>query len=298
MKKKLLVMLVAVMCIMLCACGSSEGNNTENNQNNETTQNNSETTNNTDVSFLIGEWLCETSNFPEYYTFNEDGTCTCYGYGDCTYTVDTSTNKVIINTTSNKPWELDIIEENGIYKLKSGYTVLAPADTVKFEEEETHSLPSVEEILVDSTVEPLELFYLIQHGMNGYSSASIQGNKWGEAYSTNISFDEINLEVFTTTDEYIDNNSYIRNALGTHYELFACDNMTVTKGTCAETGKESYILSLTSTSETVEFCDTKVYVDAETFQIVYVERTASDSGYLYGASQTNKSFNTSYTYNK
>ncbi len=343
MKKKLLVMLVAVMCIMLCACGSSEGNNTESNTGNsqvntENSQSDTDTTQNESVKLpIVGKWaelyityadykesgIVISSGYPGIYVFEEDGTF----YSDTTggdsykfkYEIDSNKNVVIINYTDDYSVELAIIEENGAYRLNykdaNKDTILIPYDEYNAlsnsessndsedinnsnNAEETKMLPSVDEILADSKVEPLELFYLIQHGMSEYSSVSVQGKQWGDDYSFNYTFAETDREVHNEVEKYIYDNWFIYTSLCSAYEIVDYKNISISKGICPENNRECYTLSLITQSETVEICDTKLYVDAETYQIVYVERTASDSGYLYGASKTNKSFNTSFTYNK
>ena len=127
MKKKLLVMLVSVMCIMLCACGSSEGNNTENNQNN------SEVSTEEEGFSIVGEWKIESTDSP--VTFKEDGTFESYLGPGFKYELKLDSNKVSIDLAGcglpgSGMQDFDIVEENGSYKMDggNGAIVLVPAE--------------------------------------------------------------------------------------------------------------------------------------------------------------------------
>ena len=127
MKKKLLVMLVAVMCIMLCACGSSEGNNS----NTENNQSNSESNTEEQGFSIVGEWKIKSTDSP--ITFNEDGTFTSY-LGDGFKYEDKSESNIITLELDGLGFsgvgmvDFDIIEENGNYKLVSKNIVIIPAN--------------------------------------------------------------------------------------------------------------------------------------------------------------------------
>ncbi|MBR5316318.1 MAG: hypothetical protein IKU39_00300 [Lachnospiraceae bacterium] len=125
MKKKLLVILVALMCIMLCACGSSETNNTESNteniQNNiENSQDNSEVATDEAGFSIVGEWKIESSDSP--VTFKEDGTFESY-LGDGFEYEDKSASNIIsidiggFGFAGAGMQDFEIVEENGNYKL-------------------------------------------------------------------------------------------------------------------------------------------------------------------------------------
>lgn len=127
MKKKLLVMLVAVMCIMLCACGSSEANNS----NTENNQNNSEVSTEEEGFSIVGEWKFESSGSP--VTFFEDGTYESYLGTGFKYELKLVSNKVSIDLDGcGVPGlgmqDFDIVEENGSYKIVGKNIVLVPAE--------------------------------------------------------------------------------------------------------------------------------------------------------------------------
>lgn len=129
MKKKLLVMLVAVMCIMLCACGSNETNNS----NTENNQNNSEVSTEEEGFSIVGKWKFESTG--SLVTFFEDGTYESYLGPGFKYELKLDSNKVSIDLAGcglpgSGMQDFDIVEENGSYKMDggNGAIVLVPAE--------------------------------------------------------------------------------------------------------------------------------------------------------------------------
>lgn len=110
MKKKLLVMFVASMCVMLCACGSSNENNVENNT--ESTQNGSEVVNEEEKISLVGQWK-DVRNVGGSYFIKEDGTYAASGSdgAEGNYEIDSDNNIVKLDR------DFSIVCEDGTYKL-------------------------------------------------------------------------------------------------------------------------------------------------------------------------------------
>lgn len=81
MKRKILGMLIAAICLSLCACGNSGSNNQSNDNeqnNNVQTEGNVQTeSEKEDISFLVGTWcLAGKDDDVERFTIKEDGTAT------------------------------------------------------------------------------------------------------------------------------------------------------------------------------------------------------------------------------
>lgn len=109
MKKKLLVMLVAVMCIMLCACGSNEGNGTADGT--EPVQGGSEATSEEEEFSIVGEWKDVRNTHTTYY-IKEDGT---FFDGSYSYDYEVDLESKIVKLGDK---DFNLILEDGIYKMK------------------------------------------------------------------------------------------------------------------------------------------------------------------------------------
>lgn len=303
MKKKLLVMLVAVTCIMLCACGSSEPNTTEN-ANTENTQNNSEVTENTteteseekEIS-VVGEWVRVFDDYYQTYTFHEDGTMTGYCTEPTTYKIKKSGDKNVLSIqTDEDGWDFYIVEENGSMKLNAWEFSMIPS-AASGKTENSLTFPTVEKITSDSVIEPVEFFYLIQIGLLEHKTVSFDLENWfwkGETRSCNIAIDE---EHFQLNDDYYDYMSYefFKTALYSPAVFFEFENENVTTATCPKTGKDCYKLSLTSNSCDSLLggsCDINIYLDKTTNQLTYVERidTSGSNQGTYSTSNFTYSF--------
>ena len=132
--KKLFLILASLMCIMLCACGASEGsavNNSENGQSSsENGQTNSEDTNDVAEFAIVGEWKFLSTG--SSVTFKEDGTYESYLGGGFTYQDKSDSNMIAIDMdglgfAGVGVQDFNILQEDGTYKLQSKNVVLVPA---------------------------------------------------------------------------------------------------------------------------------------------------------------------------
>lgn len=278
MKNKLLIVLVLLMSIILCACGTGKGNNANNSQN---TQNNSESTpNNTETQekeiSVVGEWVRVIGDYYQTYTFHEDGTMTGYCTEPTAYKIKKSGDKNVLSIqTGEYGWDFYIVEENGSMKLNAWEFSMVPSAT-SGKTENSLTFPTVEKITSDSVIEPVEFFYLIQIGLLEHKTVSFDLENWfwnGETRSCNIAIDE---EHFQLNDDYYDYMSYefFKTAIYSPSVFFEIENENVTTATCPKTGKDCYKLSLTSNScdSLGGSCDINIYLDKTTNQLTYVER--------------------------
>lgn len=294
MKKKLLVVLAAFMCVLLCACGSGEESNTETSQN---TQNNSDTSqDNNDISqndsetesqekeiSVVGEWIRVFGDYYQTYTFHEDGTMTGYCTEPSTYTIRKSGDKNVLTVqTGESTWEFYVVEENGSMKLNAWDCSLVPAAT-SGKTESSLTFPTVEQLTSDSTIEPLEFLYLIQIGLLGHKTVSFDSTNWcwNESDRTNnIIIDETHFQLSDKFNTYWQNGeSFIGLVIFNSHFLYGFENMSVTTATCPNTGKDCYKLSATAGCDAISGLATiDIYLERATNQLTYIERVdTSDS---------------------
>lgn len=284
MKKKLLVMLVAVMCIMLCACGSSKENNTESNSensqsNSETTQKNTETESEEKQISVVGEWVRVFGDYYQTYTFNEDGTVTGYCTEPSTYTIRKSGDKNILSIQAGEnPWDFYIVEENGSVKLNAWNFSMVPSAT-SGKTESSLTFPTTENITSDSVIEPLEFLYLVQIGLLEHKTVSFDLVNWfwqGDTRTSNITIDETHFQLNDTFNAYWGNSgTFIGQVIFQGATFYGFEDMTVTTATCPKTGKACYKLSATAGCDSLggeASCNINIYLEKATNQLTYIER--------------------------
>lgn len=270
------------MSIILCACDTGKGNNTNNSQN---TQNNSESTpNNTETQekeiSVVGEWVCKVGDYYQTYTFHEDGTMTGYCTEPSTYEIKQYTDATALYIyTGETSYGYYIKEENGSTTIGN----LIPSNTSD-KSENSLSFPTVEHITSDSVIKPVEFLYLIQIGLLEHKTVTCEVlNSEGKEFTQNFIINETDFFLNDKYDSYFDNSeSLIGTVIFSKHFIHSWENMNVSTATCPSTGKACYKLTATASADSQpEPFTVHVYLEKSTNQLTYIEGLNTISNFTY-----------------
>ena len=238
MKKIIALLLVAVMCFSLAACGGDNeaSNNNEPQTNESGSQVETENNDTKEEKFnLYQEWKNVLTG--SSLTFDKNGTVVTDAGKEYKYEYDKKLNmvSVYLSMTVN----LDVTEENGIYKLGKGSTCLVTSDNY----DEYHALAMEEEIGSETLVAVGET-YTCENGIEATLNKVEVTDKTNGSFNLYFTCKNTTAEDISYPFEYGSGKSMTGSAFATSTSTFPI-NYTIDDSTIPTNSSKDIVVSTT-----------------------------------------------------